>query len=484
MRYTLSLLIILFTVALSSCVKQPDAIYPASGDFWKKQGINQVLDCWAPNLRDTVSGGFNAFLDRKWQPYNGSEQYPGMISRHLFSFSVGYLLTGDGEYLHQAGQIYDYMIKHGWDSKYGGWYNALDNNGNVLDSAKDGFYQPYAITGLVMYYFVTHDKEVLDYIEQSNDIMEMNAWDHEYGGYYRSLNRDLAVQSSDKDFSPQLAPVSGYLIYLYLATRDRVYLEQMEKIMATVNEKMSSPTGPWILERFDRKWNYTSEAGNDGTELNTGHNIEIIWMLLRLYELTEKKDYLQRANELQQLIYKYGFAEEEEMWYHKIGLADPAVHKVSSPWWIQAYGNMCSLSLYNIKREDRFLEFYRKGTEFWNRNFIDNEYGGAYLSVNLDGSIDKGNKAVRSKTSYHSMEHAMVNYIYTSLLSGDKSVKLHFKLDKHLAAEKLYPLPLETKGFSISQVSINGEQWNDYEDSFICLPSMEQMNIEVIIRNK
>lgn len=486
MRYTSSLLLILLTMTMLSCVKQPDAIDVPSGDFWKKQGSKQVLDYWSVNLRDTVSGGFNTYLDRKWQPYNKGTQYPGMISRHLFSFSVGYLLTGEEEYLCQATQVYDYLTEYGWDRQYGGWYNALDARGNVVDSAKDGFFQPYAITGLVMYYFITHDKDVLDYIEQSDDIMQRYAWDYEYGGYYRSLNRDLSVQKDDKDFSPQLAPVSGYLIYLYLATRDSVYLQQMEKIMATVTEKMSDPDGPWILERFDRTWNYTYEAGNDGTELNTGHNIEIIWMLIRLYELTAKEDYLQQAMELQQAVYKYGFAGEEGMWYHRIGRTDPSIHNESSPWWIQAYGNMCSLSLYNLKQEGRYLEFFLKGAGFWNRHFIDNEYGGACLSVNLDGSIDKGDKAVRTKTSYHSMEHTMINYIYTSLLMNDENIKLYFKLDGSLKGERLYPLPVETGDFSISQVIINGEQWNDYDEErgFIRLPSEEQMNLEVTIENK
>ncbi|MEA1886050.1 MAG: hypothetical protein U9N72_02425 [Bacteroidota bacterium] len=134
-------------------------------------------------------------------------------------------------------------------------------------------------------------------------IMEKYAWDSLYGGYYRSLNRDLSVQYTDKDFSPQLAPVSGYLIYLYLATGNTIYLEQMEKIINTVTDSMSMPGEPWILERFDRTW------------------------------------------------------------YQRIGRANPAHHNDSSPWWIQAYGNMLSLYLYHETEEDVYLKIYQKGAE-------------------------------------------------------------------------------------------------------------------------
>jgi len=486
LRYYPALLLLLTALIGSSCDKKPAASDIPSGDYWKEQGTDHILDYWTINARDTAEGAFYTFLDRRWQPYKGNEKHPGMISRHIFSYSVGYLLSGDDEYLRLAGQAADYLIEHGWDHKYGGWYNSLDRYGNVTDSAKDGFFQPYAITGLAMYYFVTHDKKALSYIQQSNEIMETYARDQEFGGYYRSLNRDLSVQSSNKDFSPQLAPVSGYLIYLYLATRDELYLKQMERIMDLVTTKMSPPGEPWILERFDRRWNYTYQAREDGTELNTGHNIEVVWMLLRLYELTGRDDYLQRATVLQQEVYEYGFADNVGVWYHRTGRSDPLLHNESSPWWIQAYGNMCSLYLYHIKGDREFLDIFKKGAEFWNRYFMDDKYGAAYLSVNINGNIDKASKAVRTKTSYHSMEHAMINYIYTSLLVGKEPVRLYFKISEAVPGEKLFPLPVEPSSFTVSRVMINRESWSDFAAAkgFIRLPGWKDMEIEVIVENK
>jgi len=140
------------------------------------------------NVANVPEGAFHTFLNRQWKPYNGYEKYPGMLSRHIYSYSTGYLLTGRKEYLRHASRLVDYLIKHGWDRKYGGWYNAINQQGQVVDSTKDGFLQPYAITGLAMYYFITRDPEILDYIERSNQIMQEHAWDSLHGGYYRSLH--------------------------------------------------------------------------------------------------------------------------------------------------------------------------------------------------------------------------------------------------------------------------------------------------------
>ncbi len=482
-RYFTFFVLTAFMLVLAGCRQKPNVANIPEGEFWKRQGIQNVLKPWHKNARDTADQAFHTYLNRKWKPYNGQEKYPGMISRHIFSYSVGYLLSGDESYLQQASRLADYIIEHGWDEKYGGWYNSLNRQGHVKDSAKDGFFQPYAIAGLSMYYFVTHDREALDYIRRSHCIMQEHAWDSIYGGYYRGLNRNLSPKNTGKDFSPQLAPASGYLIYLYLATRDSQYLTQMKKIMQVATHKMSPPDSPWILERFDRQWNPARSARHDSLALNTGHQAEVVWMLLRLYELTEKDDYFSQAMQLQKPLYQYGFEQKKGVWYHRTGYQNPSLHSSSSPWWVQAYGNMLSLYLYRQTEEQQFLKAFRRGADYWNRHFIDDAHGGAFLSVKLDGTPLKASKAVRSKTSYHSLEHALLNYIYTNLWIKEKPVTLHFKIPEARTGEKLYPLPVEDATAQILRAEINGEPRHDLNarKGFISLPAGKDMKVKLVV---
>ena len=92
------------------CQQAPNTANIPEASFWKEQGV-EILDHWDRQARDTAYGTFHTFLDRQWNTYNGSDKYPGMISRHLFSYSTGYMLTGEKKYLRQASQTGDRMCE-------------------------------------------------------------------------------------------------------------------------------------------------------------------------------------------------------------------------------------------------------------------------------------------------------------------------------------------------------------------------------------
>ena len=131
-----------------------------SGEFWRDQALEQVLPYWTRWGRDLENGGFHTFLDREWRPYGTTTWYPGMTARHVFSYSAAYMLTGEERYLDVARETVDFLLKHGWDKEYGGWYDEIDRSGLVVQESKSTFYQIYAITGLTMYYVATRDPAV------------------------------------------------------------------------------------------------------------------------------------------------------------------------------------------------------------------------------------------------------------------------------------------------------------------------------------
>ncbi|MCK4638937.1 MAG: AGE family epimerase/isomerase, partial [Bacteroidales bacterium] len=188
------------------------------GNFWKNQALTDILPYWTKYSLDTVDGAFITHLDRSWNQIKGTEKYPSMISRHIFSYSVAYLFTGEDKYLKIASDAVDFLLEHAWDKEYGGWYDKLDKQGNPIETTKGSFIQFYTNTGLALYYLVTHDKNVLQHIERSNEIAETKRRDSINGGFFNLLNRDLSVKSYDKSFSSEVVPVSSYMLYLYLAT--------------------------------------------------------------------------------------------------------------------------------------------------------------------------------------------------------------------------------------------------------------------------
>ena len=150
---------VLLLLALIAAERFPAAHAQAvlKGDFWKQQALTDIIPAWEQHVFNEETGGFHAYLKRDWTPYRHNRQYPGMLSRQLFSFSAAYLLIGDQHYLTLADSTFRYMVRHGWDTTYGGWYAEIGPHGRVTKAGKDLFMQTYAITGLTLYYATTRN---------------------------------------------------------------------------------------------------------------------------------------------------------------------------------------------------------------------------------------------------------------------------------------------------------------------------------------
>ena len=169
------------TAALAGCVRSEQQADPyVDCNHWKDQALTDILPFWTKYAEDTVNDAFYCTLDADWNP-DGETKFPSMIARHLFSYSAAYLMDGRNEHIVMADRIKDYLLTHAWDGQYGGWYDALTATGDPQQLTKSTFVQVYVVTGLALYYAVTHDAEVLDYIDRSNDLLEEKAWDREKG---------------------------------------------------------------------------------------------------------------------------------------------------------------------------------------------------------------------------------------------------------------------------------------------------------------
>ncbi|MDZ7689668.1 MAG: AGE family epimerase/isomerase [Balneolaceae bacterium] len=475
--YVFVFLTVILLGGCSSESQQDRESTTARGSVWKQQAIDDVITPWTQNGYNPQTTTFPAYMDRQWEPYQGNSQFPGMVARHVFSYSTAYLLTGDDQYLSVADRIVDYMIENGWDSEHGLWFNELDAEGNPVDFKKDMFMQLYAVTGLAMYYVVTKDERVWGYINKSIDLLNEYAWDDEHEGYINILARDLSVDDATKKATPQLAPISGYLAYLYPATRDQQYLDEQIRGIELILEKMMAPEQEWLLESFTQDWQLHEEQSN---RVNVGHNLEVVWLLLRLHLLTGDDTYREQALELYTPLYEIAFNTQTGAWHHSF-LRDTNEKRESTTWWIQAYGNMLELYMYRITGAQQHLDNFDKGARFWNDYFMDKEYGASFLRVHIDGELEDGSKAVRSKTAYHSMEHGLLNYLYTNLWVDRQPVTLHYRISSSTEGDTLYPNITEDPDIEIQQVLIEGKSWEKYnnDEGSILLPVLKNGKVEV-----
>ena len=472
---------LMFMLYSSCSVKQSTRII--DGEYWKNQALLEILPPWTKHAFDSGQGSFQCHLDAKWKLNGDDIRYSSMVSRHLFSYSAAYLMSGKEPHLEKAIAIKNYLLQYAWDKENGGWFDALFPSGDPIEYIKSTFVQVYVITGLTMYYTITHDPEILYYIDKTNDLLEQKAWDPKLGGYFDVLSRDWMIHSPVKSCSAQLAPISGYLIYLYLSTHKTRYLHQAERIADHILKYMQDPGSGWIMESFDKEWAYQQPVAIE-SEINIGHNIEVAWSLLRLYTLNQRQEYLNSAKILADKIHQYGFNPVNGMWVATVGREKPFMHSDYTYWWIQAYGNMFDLYLNRIFPDQQYLNCFEKGASFWNTYFLDKVNGDTQFSVFENGAIREAFKANRYKASYHSMEHCLLNFLYLQNWSNNKPLHLYFKLYSAKAGESFYPLAIEMTDLQVKSIHINNNlvpnpiTRNDY----ITLPELNNARVEVIFQ--
>ena len=453
------------------------------GEFWRNQVLVDLMPYWYKHVRDKEHVAFYLNLSRDWQPMPPWEKLPAMISRQIFSFSTAFLLSGEEKYLEVARKAVDYLLKYGWDQKYGGWFGSISQTGEPKETRKGASTQLYSNVGLAQYYFVTGDEQALSLVLKSVEILKTHAHDKEFDGYYISLNRDLSISDSSKAKHSHYGQGS-LMPNLILATQDSAVISFAKHLADLSIERMIDPVEGWILgypNGFDRKWNYVPYLVDGKESVYLGASSTAALYFLRLYHLTGKESYLKAGKALGDKLCRYGWDKEQGGWFNLVEKTPPyrPVGSQKIYWWIQIYGAFLQLQLYNVTQEEQYLENFQKTELFYDRYFRDHKYGGLFLGVTPEGPfLGKGDKAGSWHTSYHEIEHGFLNYLYLNLYVNKQPVVLHFKLD---GPKKHFVSPVDDAKVRIAGVRINGKPWTNFDarERSITLPAGKRMEVEV-----
>lgn len=456
-------------------------------EFWKRQALEDLIPYWDRYARDAESGAFFMNLSRDWKPLPPWEKIPALVSRHVFGFSAAFLLSGYDPYLEVARDGADYLLARAWDPRYGGWFDRLARNGDVVTVTKTAANQLYTNVGLTEYFIASGDGRALTHVRKSIDIQKAGAFDDRFGGYAQSLNRDLSVLDGGKNKHAHFGYVGSLLLNLYLATRDPAILDWEKELMDLSLERMRDAEG-WFHgwpDRFDQRWKLTPFLIGGREVVSIGAQLTAALALLRLYHQSGMEKYLKTGRLLGDKLNRHGFDRKRGAWFDFVETKPP--HRpVSDPvvwWWIQIYGSFLELQLYRVTGDAVHLENFRRSEEFFDRFLRDHERGGVFGSVDLDGRFrGEGRKASDSEwhTSYHEMEHALLNYLYLNLYVHRTPAVLHFKLG---GPTRHFVSLVDDPSVKIFSVKIDGQPWTDYDadERSVSVPPGKGHSVEVTL---
>jgi mannose/cellobiose epimerase-like protein (N-acyl-D-glucosamine 2-epimerase family) len=242
-------------------------------------------------------------LGRDWQPREPGEKIPAMIGRHVFSFTAAYLLSGEDRHLEMARRGVDYLMERAWDERYGGWYDRLTVDGEVLDSTKTAANEIYTNAGLALYAFATGDPRARQRVEASLRIRRTRAADPELGGYFSQLTRELTPAADRRQLKHAHFGYVGSLIHLFQVDRDPEILAWWRELMDLTRRRMTDADLGWVYGfqvPLDRAWRLTDPEAHP--YVNIGGQLTAALAYVRLYEQSGDAVYLEAARSLAQTI--------------------------------------------------------------------------------------------------------------------------------------------------------------------------------------
>lgn len=479
--------IVFFTGSLISVDATTDPMLKIflTGDYWKQQALNEIIPFWVSTV-DPKEGGFFTDInaDGTIDPVSALK-YPRMVSRATFGFCTAYLLSGDEKFLTLAEHGFNYLQRFGWDQEYGGWYTELRNNKPTV-LTKDLFDETYGNLGPIFYYYVTGDQLALELVEKTHYLMKEKAWDKKYQGYFSVVNRDWSVLQTNKSFNSQIDTATAYLFYYYLSTKKPNLLNDLKDIGNIVVNKMYDPQTGYIRANFSRTWKYLDSYLGPG-QIDIGHNLKTAWVLLRLYQLTGEKNYFTCAEKLAAKMLETGWDNQYGGWYFSKHFGRPAKSATEKQkcWWTQTEGSFLLLNLYNLTSDRRFLDYFQKNALFWDRNLIDHKYKEVFAYTQQNGTPQYGLKGDLYKSAYHTMEHALMNYLYLQLYVHQEPAELYFKLSAPVDGTRHYVKIIENPNVIIKKVEIDGENWLKFDanEGYLILPKGKGMKVKVVFGN-
>ena len=412
--------------------------------------LDDDFNLWYPLCIDTVYGGYFSDINYKWELKGQQNKMIVSQARHVWSASVGsFFYNDEGRFLKIAEHGFKFLRDVMWDKQYGGFYDLVKRNGEVVKEdgkiIKRAYGNSFAIYGLAAYYKASGNKEALELAKRTFKWLEKNSYDPNNKGYFQFLTQEgKPIKEGYQHYPPKDQNSSIHLLEcfteLYKAWPDSLLKERLISLQHIVRDIITTNEGYMNLF-FKKDWTPISyrdsseEKRKDNYELDHvsfGHDIETAYLLLEVNEVLGLKDDQTTDNKVKQMVdhtIEFGWDKQYggifDRGYYFKGETNLKIIQKTKEWWAQAEALNSLLLMSSIYPDQK--DYYQKFCEQWNyikSYLVDQKYGGWYW-----GGIDRvpGNKFVNKgsiwKVNYHT-SRSLINCLIKLRdfkAEGDKS---------------------------------------------------------------
>lgn len=430
------------------------------------------------NSYDESLGGFYTNVDRQGNVITQWGTNKNMLtqSRNAYGMVRAFMLTGKEEFLEKAKSALEFMYSSTWDNNNSGWFGQADKNGNPINPSgnKSAFDQHYALLGILAYYEATGDTTAWNWFRKGFLNNEEKLWDNSANqfGYYHLVNSSW-TNKNGKSFNATVDAVTTHLLNAYLLTGEEIYRERLIDVADNIINRLVSTMDSYkigFVENFNTDWTWNDNTANDNRRTIMGHVLKSGWVLGRIHQVIPNDSYLEAAEKLVMSVWEKGYD-------HKYGGPYKDYDRVTGDmyfygqdtakaWWQMEQAIVAGLELYDLTKNEIYLQMADESLDFFMDYFVDHTYGEIYADLFRDGSnipawgTTKGNGG---KAGYHSIETGYYVYTYGNLFYHYNSIELFYKFEPVNYDRNITLLPIATnKNLNISEVFLGENSYDSF----------------------
>ncbi|GAA4405050.1 cellobiose 2-epimerase [Nibrella viscosa] len=370
----------------------------------------ELLPFWTTRCIDQHNGGYITHFDQHGHDTGEDEKSLIAQTRCLYTFAsahrAGY---GNGELADLARHGADYLLERMWDPEHAGFYWMTNRRGEVLIDEKIVYGHSFAIYALSEYTLATGDQRGIDYAGKVFDLLQRNATDTHYGGYFEMFHRDWTLKGPGpaggdrKTLDVHMHLMEAYTT-LYVCTGQEVHRRKLLEVIELLVRKIMHPqygTGipqfrpDWQVApqiKFDIIWGwdrFTEDGVKHEAEDNTsyGHNAEFAWLLIHALEVLG----ISYSTYKDQLIKSFNHAADNGVDWEFGGVFVEgshagAVYDREKEFWQQAEVLIGFLDAYRFLGDEKFARAYENVHRFVFDKMILHHIGEWWPLMNREGT--------------------------------------------------------------------------------------------------
>ncbi|MBD5089015.1 MAG: hypothetical protein HDT30_09455 [Clostridiales bacterium] len=425
--------------------------------IWKDHIENDLMKFWKKDALELQGGLFPTYLTNEGfrlseNPDEWTEEFKAALkdddtkglvtpeynyvrahSRLTYANGIAYHVTGKENYLKQCKKGTEALI-NAMDGNYGMYTMQEKSSGKWGMAREERTSQDlaYGLTGLGMYYFLTHDETVLHHIIKYKNYIFDTYFD-KGKGYFTWFPKDNMDNSVE--IVAQLDQIYAYMLFLTPSLPEPYQSEWKKDLKGIVDILIWR----FYSERYEFFWGQDTTSGvhklgSDHTDF--GHSVKTMWLIMRVGVLLKDISYVIFAREKIDRILKEAYIAKDKCWgrrFDKEGKMDK-----NKEWWILAELDQAAAIL--ALNDPSYLQYLNHTYAYWFQYMVDHENGEIWHMVDGDTNQPVLNypKAHSWKTSLHSFEHALFGYMTSSQIKGEE-FDLYYAFSKEVDVQNAVP---------------------------------------------